>query len=277
MPGTAPATFDWQPDIPDPRDLRPGSPRVRRLLRALSYHDTKRPNPVAVDWREFFPPCGPAAPEGLGVAASCVSLIEYFERRGCGRDRPGAVRFVHDVARRLGGPAGGGASLRTTLKAAVRFGVPPARHVVPDEGTIPPFLFGFADAFKKALYVRLDDVTKAGEKTLTRLRVFLAGGFPCLLGFAAPGSISHEADVPMPTAFDTILGGRAALVAGYDDARRVRSARGACLISTGWGADWGDGGYGWLPFDFVRQGLAVNIWTLIHPRWLKSGEFGWQR
>jgi C1A family cysteine protease len=60
---------------------------------------------------------------------------------------------------------------------------------------------------------------------------------------------------------------------GYDDKLRIRSDKGALLVRNSWGADWGDGGYGWLPYEYVRQQLAVDFWTLLKPSWLKSGEF----
>ena len=60
---------------------------------------------------------------------------------------------------------------------------------------------------------------------------------------------------------------------GYDDNRRYRSTRGMLLIRTSWGPDWGDGGYGWLPYDYVTRELAADFWTALNPKWLASGEF----
>ena len=40
-----------------------------------------------------------------------------------------------------------------------------------------------------------------------------------------------------------------------------------------WGTEWGNHGYGWLPYDYVRTHLAGDFWTIMSPEWLDSGEF----
>ena len=74
--------------------------------------------------------------------------------------------------------------------------------------------------------------------------------------------------------FDDIRGGQAVTAVGYDDNRRIRSDRGAILFRSSWGSQWGDDGFGWLPYSYVREQLAADFWTVIKPSWLQSGEFG---
>jgi hypothetical protein len=33
-------------------------------------------------------------------------------------------------------------------------------------------------------------------------------------------------------------------------------------VRNSWGTGWGDGGYGWLPYKYVEDGLAVDFWSL---------------
>jgi hypothetical protein len=39
------------------------------------------------------------------------------------------------------------------------------------------------------------------------------------------------------------------------------------------GPAWGDQGFGWLPYAFLRERLAIDFWTLVNRDRLLSGEF----
>jgi C1A family cysteine protease len=47
----------------------------------------------------------------------------------------------------------------------------------------------------------------------------------------------------------------------------------ALLIRNSWGTGWGSGGYGWLPYDYVVTGLAVDWWSLLKNEWVDTGIF----
>jgi C1A family cysteine protease len=71
------------------------------------------------------------------------------------------------------------------------------------------------------------------------------------------------------------------VAAGYDDTKRIQGiaagapeTTGALLIRNSWGTGWGDGGYGWLPYEYVLASLAQDWWSLIKADWVDSGVFG---
>ena len=70
------------------------------------------------------------------------------------------------------------------------------------------------------------------------------------------------------------------VVAGYDDTKRIQNAAngsdsvGAFLVRNSWGSQWGDQGYGWLPYAYVLGDLATDWWCLLKEDWLDTDQFG---
>lgn len=268
----------WQPDLPDRRDYTVRHAAVGKRLRRLKPAPEQPGLPTAVDWREY---CGPVAEQGelpTSSAHACAGLVQYFERRASGRIVTPSRLFLHFNAKRLLRQCPqSGVGLRTVLKALVRFGGPP-EHYWPYRADAlwrppPPFAYCFAREFRKVRFVRLDGREQTGDQTLDLARSFLAAGFPFALGFPVSSAVGRDAEIPFPTVFDSVRMGAAAVAVGYDDGLRIHSEKGALLVRTCWGDDWGDHGYGWLPYAFIRERMAVDLWTLLKRSWLRSNEF----
>jgi len=91
----------------------------------------------------------------------------------------------------------------------------------------------------------------------------LASGFPFVFGFSVYSSfedpqVMKSGVVPMPnTATETLLGGHAMLAIGYDDAQQ------RFFFRNSWGATYGDGGYGTIPYAYLTDGhLSDDFWTI---------------
>jgi C1A family cysteine protease len=266
----------WQPDMPDWRDLTVNAATVAGIFSDLVPMGIR---PKQVDWRQF---CREIEPE-TDVPSStrvCVDLLEYCERRVFGQPVQLSGNFVHRTAARLAQTQGENAlSLRLVWKSIVRFGAPTANvWPGPEHAGVPDpdpdaFAYSMAKNYSQLLYVRLDSRGQSTSATLETLRSCLAAGFTFVFGFPHSTSISSDGEIGFPTTFDVARGGHAVLATGFDDDYRLRSDRGCFQVRGRWGKDWGDSGYGWLPYSYVRKQLATDFWTVLNPQWLESGEF----
>ncbi len=273
-----PRGLGWLPSLPDFRDFTasaaPADAWIEQL-RAAGAAPSHRS--TSVDLRDYFLDADDQLSLNSSTAHACTALVEYFERRSHGRLLRPARLFVYQSALRLAGVAGNGSvDLRTTLKAMVRCGLPPERFwpYEVDRLSLQPdsFLYSFSELCRAVRYVRLDRRGASGIETLQMVKAFLAAGFPSAFGFPVPNSLSLNPDIPYRPTFDSLLGGQAVVAVGYDD-RWLRGSRGALLVRSSWGTEFGENGYAWLPYAYVEEQLASDFWTLFHPDWISSGEF----
>jgi len=90
-------------------------------------------------------------------------------------------------------------------------------------------------------------------------------------GSGAPG------EIPIPGPFDAQTALHALVAVGYDDAKVINGpfgSSGAFRVRNSWGPAWGEGGYGWLPYDYVRLGLTSDWWALVRADYLDLAPFG---
>jgi C1A family cysteine protease len=268
----------WQKSLPDFRDFSPESAEVRAMFERLRpVPSTSESFPHKEILASYFPEVDDQKQLNSSTAQACVDLVHYFDRRAFGRIVPLSKLFVYQATQRMLGTIGNcNVDLRTTLKAIVAFGIPYEQHWPYDVAKIndepAAFLYAFADRFRPIRYLRLDGRNRTGQDTLALVKALLNAGFPSVFGFSVPTSVSRGADIPYRPTFDTIQGGQAVVAVGYDD-QRISSTKGALQIRNSWGPDWGESGYGWLPYAYVEEQLAVDFWTIISDEWLESDEF----
>lgn len=268
----------WIPDLPDPRDFTPEHEQIAPLLHSLR-PSRKKAIPKRVDLRQdadgtYFSPAEDQGPLACSAVFACLALVEYFERRTLGHTFEPSHLFLYKMARKIRGLSGdSGIDLRSTFKALIRYGVPPAHFWPYDPATFDNephdlSLLGFTREFASLRYIRLDPPGTPGATVLQTVKSFLASRFPIAFGFSVPSSLSSEADIPYRPTFDTIRGGQAAVAVGYDDEHRT-ATKGALLIRSSWGEAWGKEGYGWLPYLHIEGRLARDFWTPLRDDWLR--------
>ena len=293
-----PHSKGWRVDPPDLRDLCPTSQTIQEILSPFKTGEHKPIElPIVVDNRAHCTPIRDQGRLGSCVAFSCCGMYEYLEKKTHGKFIEGSELFVYKMARyvmKLHGESDGtgdtGAYLRSGVGALAHFGMPPEvsdPYEIDKFDNIPgPEIFSIAKDYQILKYFRLDPYTEP-QKNLDLIRSWLAKGFATVFGFSCYNSVLNQAEttgaIPYPTTQDTISGGHAVVTVGYDNNKVIsnsdngKSTTGAFLIRNSWSENWGEKGYGWIPYEYLLsgQGLAQDFWCVIKMEWLDSDLFHW--
>lgn len=299
-----PRAMGWLPDYPSFRDYTIEHDTVAPTQKALGQTDSvhtmlqkvhavapAKTLPRKTDLRAWCSPIEDQGALGSCTAHAGVGLVEYFERRAFGKHLDASRLFLYKVTRKLMHCNGDtGAFLRSTAHAMAVFGVPPEEFwpYVPADFDREPsaFCYAFAQSYQAINYYRLDPPAMPPTRAalLKQIKTSLAAGLPLMFGFSVYSSY-RQADstgkIPWPVAGEKLLGGHAVDAVGYDDTLKMKNTgprgketTGALLIRNSWGEAWGEAGYGWLPYEYVLQGLAVDWWSLLKQEWIDSEQFG---
>lgn len=292
----------WLPDYPDFRDFAPDhdrvSPRlaalgqtksVRSMLRETGISEATRTDlPDSVDLKAWCSPIEDQGKIGSCTAHAGISIVEYFERKAFGNHLDASRLFLYKVTRNLLHYTGDtGAFLRSAMAALALFGVPPEEYWPYDPADFdkepPGFCYALARNYQAISYYRLDVPGTAKDALLAAIKKNLAAGIPAMFGFTVYNSYIQSAKtgkIPFPAANEKMVGGHAVAAVGYDDSLSIRNTgtdspetKGALLIRNSWGAGWGTDGYGWLPYEYVLKGLAVDWWSLLKCEWIDTEIF----
>ena len=240
----------WRPDKPDHRDLH-----LNRISAPLPT------TPDLLDLRPKMPAVYNQGDLGSCTANASGAAFQYdLIRQGLPDFMPSRLG-IYLEERRLEGTLAedAGAQIRDAVKVLAKIGVAP-ETLWPYDPTkfaqTPPASFYKVAAANEALqYARVDQTAEGIEQCLAK-------GFPVIFGFTVYSSFESETVaktgmLPMPGKHETNEGGHAVLCVGYDRKRRL------FIIRNSWGAEWGDKGYFYMPYDYLlNPHLASDFWAV---------------
>jgi C1A family cysteine protease len=241
--------YGWYPGKPDPFCLRYSSIRSASIL------------PSVVDLRNFCPAVYDQGDLGACTANALGGLVQVLQKKANRKVFTPSRLFVYYNSRVLENLVSedSGASLTDTMNVATNLGSPNEAvwwyNIV--KYKVKPNLRVYADG----LNCRISDPLLLDNTNLYELKSCLVEGYPFVFGFTAYDSfesydVSVSGMVPMPKQHEGVLGGHAMCAVGYDDSKQ------AFLVRNSWGANWGLGGYCYMPYAYLTDGnLAGDFWT----------------
>jgi C1A family cysteine protease len=294
--------YGWLPDYPDFRDytilntvVSPKSTKygvknsINKMAKKIGiFGSVQKELPSKVDLRKWCSPIEDQDQIGSCTANAAAGLIEYFEKKAFGSYIDCSRLFLYKATRNLLQKKGDyGAYIRTTMMAMVLFGIAPEKYWKYDiekfDEEPGSFCYSYAQNYQTAQYFRLDPDGIKKEDLLEQIKINLAAMVPSMFGFTVYSSIAYadknEGKIPFPSEADKVEGGHAVVAVGYDDEIIIKNingdfqTKGALLIRNSWGSNWGDEGYGWLPYEYILRGLAVDWWTILENEWVDTGNF----
>jgi C1A family cysteine protease len=243
--------YGWVPDRPDRRDLKLS--HVSSLVTASL--------PPHVDFSDYGPVIYDQGELGSCTANAIGAAIQYDQIKQKEKSFQPSRLFIYYNERAMEGTvhSDSGAAIRDGIKSVNRIGVCP-------EWMWPYDLTRFDVKPQQRCYtnaplgraLRYQAVTQ----DVAQLRAALASKTPVVFGFTVYRSFESDevaatGVLNMPGRHESVVGGHAVMLVGYDDATRRFKVRNS------WGEGWGQRGYFTMPYDYVTHpDLADDFWVI---------------
>src|SRR5208282_3687015 len=219
--------------------------------------------PTTVDLRPLCPPIYNQGNWGSCTAQAWSRLLEFIELQDLRQKIQGPEIFTSTYTalsrlffyyneRKINGTetADEGAQLRDGMQAASTWGVCPEDmwpYIQSDLFTSPT-----EQCYITAAQHKIVSAYRIEDGNLDEMKTCLAEGFPFVFGISVYSSfmsniIAQTGNVIVPNQAENCEGGHAICAVGYDDSRD------ALICANSWGTDWGDKGYMFLPYDYVKN------------------------
>ena len=244
--GSRTSKFNLLPDKFDARDYRYQAKALRL--------------PNSVDLRPYCTNIENQGPLGSCTGQAVAGAIEMLNKRNK-KTTDVSRLYIYYFERLIEGTVhyDSGAYIRDGIKACSHYGAP-LESLWPydiSKYRAKPSTAAMNDGVNRkiTLYERATDFNACINA--------LANGYSVIVGFLVYSSfmsagVARTGMMPYPnTRRESLLGGHAVLLVGYDNAKKRFIARNS------WGTSWGDGGYFYMPYDvIINQQMSWDFWVI---------------
>lgn len=239
-------SLQWKPDKLDKRDYK--------------YNISAKTIPNLVDLRPYCSSIENQGSLGSCTGQSIAGAIELLNKRN---RKPTDVSrlFIYYYERLLLGTVNydSGAYIRDGIKVTNKYGASLESYWPYDIRKFrqEPILEAKNDALNRKVtrYERVSDFNGCIDA--------LSNGYPVVAGFYVYDSfmsntVAKTGIMPYPnTSRETLLGGHAVLIVGYNKTKNV------FIVRNSWGTSWGDNGYFYMPFKVIQNtAMSSDFWII---------------
>ena len=187
-----------------------------------------------------------------GTKDTCVgfafaAMKEYQELKEHNQYIQLSPLYLYQKCKEVDNIPGGGTHPRVAAKILYKEGICEERYLPyeTEEGILPkPGAGENALQYRIQAYAQLTNV-QAMKRSLSVNGPFVAGLPIAMIDWLV--TASKDGMVPMPQNKESLKNGHAICIVGYDNDKQVFK------FQNPWGPKWGDGGFGYLPYDYMEK------------------------
>jgi C1A family cysteine protease len=245
---------------------------------------TSGQTPARMDLSGWMPPVIDQGQVPLCTAAVTTAIAGYYARRAEQLEFTASVLFNYRLSRTLAGSAERkGSRLEHTFRAWAESGLceeaawPYNEHGPTRVDRDPPE--HCHTIARRTRPVALPLAAPDGAGTFELARRAIARGIPVSVEIRLCPSISmsllNGGVIPVQLTTEQSVGPHVVLLTGYDDQADTApydrgTGPGAFQVRNSWGTNWGDNGYGLLPYAFFELQLTGENWIVVEQDWENS-------
>lgn len=254
--------YNWKPDLPDMRDQLYTAPLSAAPLPASFSLRSKLPLPY--DQGDL----GSCTANALAI---CLSLQMILEKKLVADNTPKTTPsrlFIYYNERAIEGTINedSGAYIRDGIKSLNKQGScfendwPYRTNMFKKKPTPLAYKNALPNTVKQYMRINVPDMNS--KKTALTTNHAVVFGIAVYDSFESDNA-TKTGLIPMPEPTETMLGGHAMAIIGYDDNKVIGKSKGAFEVRNSWGTSWGDKGYCWIPYDYLNNtNLCDDNWII---------------